>query len=77
MSYDLYSKAFSDPLSCLDAEATLPRPGEFVADRGTADRVLDEALRSVPLPEGLMTRLGRLVYSMPHETADQVDWLGC
>ena len=43
----------------------------------TADRAIDSALRSVPLPEGLMTRLGKLVYAMPDEATDQVDYLGC
>jgi hypothetical protein len=43
----------------------------------TEDRAIDAALRSVPLPEGLMTRLGMLVYAVADETADQVDWLGC
>ena len=42
-----------------------------------ADRALDAALRSVPLPDGLITRLGMLVYTMPDETADQVNCLGC
>jgi hypothetical protein len=42
-----------------------------------ADRAIDSALRSVPLPAGLMTRLGKLVYEMPDETTDQVDCLGC
>ena len=41
------------------------------------DRAIDAALRSVPLPEGLMTRLGRLAFTMPEEAPDQVDWLGC
>jgi hypothetical protein len=44
---------------------------------GAADRALDAALRSVPLPDGLITRLGMFVYTMPDETADQVDCLGC
>ena len=42
-----------------------------------ADRAIDVALCSVPLPEGLLTRLGKLVYAMPDEAADQVDCLGC
>jgi hypothetical protein len=47
------------------------------AERRAADRAIDAALRSVPLPDGLLTRLGRLVYTMPDETTGQVDWLGC
>ena len=42
-----------------------------------SDCAIDLALRSVPLPVGLMTRLGRLVYTMSDENADQVDYLGC
>ncbi len=44
---------------------------------GSADRAIDSALRSVPLPDGLMTRLGMLVYGMSDEAADSVDYLGC
>jgi hypothetical protein len=43
----------------------------------SADRSIDAALRSVPLPEGMLNRLKRLVYSMSDEAADQVDYLGC
>jgi hypothetical protein len=42
-----------------------------------ADSAVDTALRAVPLPDGLMTRLGRLVYTMTEDAPDQVDWLGC
>jgi hypothetical protein len=41
------------------------------------DSAIDLALCAVPLPDGLMTRLGMLVYTMPEEAPDQVDWLGC
>jgi hypothetical protein len=41
------------------------------------DNAIDMALCAVPLPEGLMTRLGTLVYTMPEDTPDPVDWLGC
>jgi hypothetical protein len=41
------------------------------------DAAIDAALRSVPLPDGLMTRLGMLVFLMPDEATDPVDWLGC
>lgn len=43
----------------------------------TADTAIDAALRSVPLPDGLMTRLDMIVYTVPDEAADQIDWLGC
>jgi hypothetical protein len=42
-----------------------------------SDRAIDVALRSVPLPQGLMTRLGRLVYTMSDDRTDQLDYLGC
>lgn len=42
-----------------------------------ADSAIDEALRSVPLPQGLLTRLGMIAYTAPDDTADMVDWLGC
>jgi hypothetical protein len=41
------------------------------------DRAIDVVLRSVPLPDGLMTRLGRLVSTMADDAPDHVDWLGC
>jgi len=43
----------------------------------TPDSALDAALRSVPLPQGLLTRLSLLAYTIPEEAADPVDWLGC
>ena len=42
-----------------------------------ADSAIDEALRSVPLPQGLLARLGMIAYSISEDSADQVDWLGC
>ena len=42
-----------------------------------ADSAIDEALRSVPLPQGLLTRLGLIAYTAPDDAADKVDWLGC
>ena len=41
------------------------------------DDAIDAALRCVPLPDGLLTRLDAFVRIMPDESADQVDWLGC
>jgi hypothetical protein len=43
----------------------------------TADSAIDDALRSVPLPQGLLTRLGLIAYMAPDDAADKVDWLGC
>jgi hypothetical protein len=42
-----------------------------------ADSAIDEALRSVPLPQGLLLRLGLIAYTAPDDAADKVDWLGC
>jgi hypothetical protein len=76
MAYTHSNSAF-DPNSYLNATM----PGADAADaplgRQAADRAIDAALRSVPLPEGLLTRLGNLAYAISDETADQVDWLGC
>jgi hypothetical protein len=43
----------------------------------TADRAIDAALKCVPLPEGLLSRLGLMVSTMPEELSDPVDYLGC
>jgi hypothetical protein len=42
-----------------------------------ADGAMDVALRSVPLPEGLLGRLKQLALTMPDEATGQVDYLGC
>jgi hypothetical protein len=42
-----------------------------------ADAAIDRALRDVPLPDGLFTRLGDLVYSVSDTPVDRLDWLGC
>jgi hypothetical protein len=41
------------------------------------DSAIDMALCAVPLPDGLMTRLGMLAFTMTDDAPDQVDWLGC
>ena len=51
--------------------------GEQSPNGPATDRAIDAALRSVPLPDGLMTRLGKLVYTVSDDAADQVDRLGC
>jgi hypothetical protein len=62
---------FSDPSDSLGAlEGSRP----FIQ---SADRTIDAALRNVPLPDGMLNRLRRLVYTMSDEAADQVDYLGC
>ena len=71
----------SKPISIGD---NFPNPADsFGAPDGawpfiqSADRAIDAALRGVPLPDGLLSRLGRLAYTMSDEAADQVDYLGC
>ncbi len=54
-----------------------PPASDHSPTSGAADSAIDAALRSVPLPEGLLTRLGMLAYTMPEDAADHVDWLGC
>jgi hypothetical protein len=61
----------------LPANSVTPIDAQSRKAAQRADRAIDAALRSVPLPAGLMTRLGKLVYTMPDETAEHVDWLGC
>jgi hypothetical protein len=41
------------------------------------DNAVDVALRSVPLPDGMLNRLKRMAFTMPDEAAGQVDYLGC
>jgi hypothetical protein len=77
MSYYLHSKSVFDPFAFPPGDAVPPVTGEPAQQRATADLTIDLALRSVPLPDGLMTRLGKLVYAMSDESSDQVDWLGC
>ena len=50
---------------------------ENVPHLHSTDMVIDAALRSVPLPDGLLLRLDKFVHAMTDETADPVDWLGC
>jgi hypothetical protein len=67
----LFGEPFSTPADSLTRfDGSLP----FVQ---SADRTIDAALKSVPLPEGLMSRLGRLASTIPEEVSDSVDYLGC
>jgi hypothetical protein len=53
-------------------------PDEFVEpSQPHSDTAIDAALRSVPLPEGLLTRLGMVAYTVSEGSADKLDWLGC
>jgi hypothetical protein len=76
MSFSHSNSAF-DSHSFLNSQLPAPGSGEITVNRQAVDRAIDQALRSVPLPDGLLTRLGKLAYSVPDEAADQVDWLGC
>ena len=77
MSYYLHTKSILDSLTFVNGEATVPLAGEPAQQRIAADHALDSALRNVPLPEGMMSRLEKLVCALPDESADQVDWLSC
>jgi len=72
-----YSKPFVGGDSFMDTDELLQSMCEFSPPARTIDRAIDSALRGVPLPDGLMSRLGRLLRTMPDEAADQVDYLGC
>jgi hypothetical protein len=50
-----------------------PRPTSSPA----SDQAIDSALRSVPLPDGLLTRLGKLIYALADGTADPANCLRC
>lgn len=57
-----------------DVQAT-PHPSiQFVL---SLDNTMDSALRSVPIPEGLLTRLQRLALTITDESSGRVDYLGC
>jgi len=42
-----------------------------------ADRAVDQALRNVVLPDGLLSRLGALVCKLSDDATDRMDYLGC
>jgi hypothetical protein len=76
MSYP-YSGSASDRYAVhFELPASRNRDPLAKASRAT-DRAIDVALRNVPLPNGLMTRLGRLAYTLSDEVADRVDYRGC
>jgi hypothetical protein len=60
-----------------------PQVNSFTAFDGSlayhqsADRTIDAALKSVPIPDGLLSRLGLMVSTLPDEVSDLVDYLGC
>jgi hypothetical protein len=73
----IHSNSAFEPGTFLSSQIPAGEAADAVTCRQAADRVIDSALRSVPLPDGFLTRLGRLVYTMPDEAVDRVDWLGC
>jgi len=77
MSQYLHSRSFFDSFTVPNHEAVFPVAGEPVRQRVAADHVVDSALRNVPLPDGMMVRLEKLVRILPDDHADEVDWLGC
>jgi hypothetical protein len=62
-----------------DSDDSLPPVGGFppVGAGESPDRVIDSALRNVPMPEGLMVRMSMLAVTLPDDATDQVDYLGC
>jgi len=54
----------------LDTDDLLPAMGGFTPVGQSDDCSLDSALRNVPLPEGLVTRLSMLAYSLPDDGTD-------
>jgi hypothetical protein len=75
MSY-FYSKPFTAGDRFTDSDAPPPILGggrRSIAH--SVDLALDSALRNVPLPEGLMSRLGMFVYSLP-DVAGDTDYSG-
>jgi hypothetical protein len=60
-----------------DIEGALPFVGGGSRSIQSTDRAIDTELQGVPLPEGLMSRLVRLAYTLSDDTADRADYLGC
>lgn len=67
----LIGNAFRDPSEPMGA------PDGAVPFVQSADRTIEAALKSVPLPEGLMSRLKAMAMTMTDEVSDSVDYLGC
>jgi hypothetical protein len=61
----------------ISAEELFSSSGAFSPSVRTVDCAIDSALRSVPLPNGMMTRLANLLCTMPDDAADHMDYLGC
>jgi hypothetical protein len=59
------------------SSAAKPETGQSADSAPSRDEVVDDALRTVPLPSGFLMRMRGLVSKMSDESADQVDYLGC
>jgi hypothetical protein len=77
MSY-LPSSSFNFRVPPRNGNSVVPPLADKLTFPGpAADGAIDAALRAVPLPDGLLTRLRRLIHSISDDSSDQVDWLGC
>jgi hypothetical protein len=76
MSYP-YSKPNSLGNAFMPPAESLGAPDHSLPFVQSMDSAVDAALRSVPLPDGMLNRLKKLAFSMPDEAAGQVDYLGC
>jgi hypothetical protein len=74
---DSHSGSFH--ISRIDNANQAMHPTESQARRSdhAADSAIDLALRTVPLPDGLLMRLAMIVRTIPDGAPEQVDWLGC
>jgi hypothetical protein len=77
MSYHFDSRSFFDSQSLTGGDSPFSITSEPGHHRIASEHAIDSALRNVPLPEGMMARLAKLAHSLPNESADQVDYLGC
>ena len=68
---NLFDDFLATPTSAFAANASAMPLGD------SADRAIDAALKSVPLPDGLLSRLGLMVSTMSDDVSDAVDYLGC
>jgi hypothetical protein len=68
MSNYIHSESVFDAFAFGNADATVHIKSQEASHRAAADRAVELALRNVPLPEGLLTRLASF---------GQEDWLGC
>lgn len=76
MSYP-HSKTFLSSVTfTTSADTIAPLHGSLAFIR-PGDGAIDAALRNVPLPEGLMRRLGQLAGSLSDGVSDSIDYLGC